>query len=286
MASSCEIQLYAPNEEQARELSSRMIAEVQRVEAKYSRYRSDSILSRINAAAGSGIPVPVDDETAALLSYANTAYYQSDGLFDITSGVLRVAWDFKLGTVPTASQLSELLPLIGWQKVQWTPPTISLPLSGMQIDMGGIGKEYAVDRAVGIALDAGALAGLVNLGGDVRVFGVRPESAAWSIGIAHPRKPGTIAAYLPIKSGALATSGDYERFFEANGQRYCHILNPRTGWPVCDLQSVSIFAPSCLVAGTLATTTMLFGSARGERLLREQKVSALLIDAKGRARTV
>lgn len=286
MASRCEIQLYAPSEGQARELSARMIAEVQRIETKYSRYRSDSIVSRINATAGSGTSVSVDDETAALLSYAHTAYQQSDGLFDITSGVLRVAWDFKLGKVPTASQLSELLPLIGWEKVRWNAPNMSLPLTGMQIDFGGLGKEYAVDRAVGIALNADTLAGLVNLGGDVRVFGARPGSAAWSIGISHPRKPETIAAYLPINSGALATSGDYERFFEANGQRYCHILNPRTGWPVSDLQSVSVFASSCLVAGTLATTAMLFGSARAERLLREQRVSALLIDATGRIRTV
>ncbi len=286
MASNCEVQIFASSPEHAESIATEIIAEVKRVEQKYSRYLPDSVVSRINASAGSGSAINVDDETAALLDYANAAFLQSDGLFDVTSGVLRLAWDFKSKQVPSTSQLTELLELVGWRKIKWSKPSLTLSLPGMQIDFGGIGKEYAVDRAVGIGMKYSEASGLVNLGGDVRVFGKRPDGRAWSIGVAHPRKAGGVLAFLPINSGALATSGDYERFFELDGKRYCHILNPKTGWPVSELQSVSVYAESCLVAGTLATITMLKGAKLGERFLKDSKIPAMIVNADGRVSTL
>ena len=276
MASRCEFQSFAKNSVTAAEYAEKVIAEVLRIEKRFSRYDEASALSLINRSAGSADGINLDSETAALMDFAALAYAQSDGLFDITSGVLRRVWDFRRGLVPSAGQIADVLPSVGWLKVVWRNPTVFLP-SGMELDFGGFGKEYAVDRGCGIAVEAGCPSGLLNLGGDVRAFGARPDGKAWSIGITHPRKPESVTAYLPIKSGALATSGDYERFFEANGKRYCHILNPRTGWPVSEMQSVSVFSPSCLVAGTLATIAMLKGAEAGVRFLRESKVAAMVI---------
>lgn len=255
-------------------------AEVLRIEEKFSRYRPDSIISRINAAAGS-LPVSVDEETAALLSYADQCFKESDQLFDISSGVLRKVWDFKAKKVPTEAELAMVLPLVGWGKISWKAPEIFLPIFGMEVDLGGIGKEYAADRAAFIATDSGISSMLINLGGDIRAVGPKPDGRPWEIGIKHPRDERKLLANLKLTSTGLATSGDYERFFVINDRRYCHILNPKTGWPVSDLQSVTVVAPICLVAGTLATTTMLLGHERGIAKLKAAKVAALIVTGDG-----
>ncbi|QHS10807.1 FAD:protein FMN transferase [Sinimarinibacterium sp. NLF-5-8] len=254
-------------------------AEVQRIEHKYSRYRADSVLSHINAQAGRGRAVTVDAETTALLNYAATAYTQSGGLFDITSGVLRRAWDFKTARVPTQAQIDALLPLVGWSKLRWQSPHLHLPLAGMELDFGGFGKEYAVDRVAGLLLAAGVRHALVDFAGDLRVLGARADQTAWPIGIQHPRQSGAIAT-LPMTHGALATSGDYERGFVHEGQRYSHLLNPQTGWPVQGLMSVSVRADQCLVAGTATTCALLMG-ARGKRWLAALGLPHLWVDAAG-----
>ena len=127
----------------------------------------------------------------------------------------------------------------------------------MEIDFGGIGKEYAADRAATICIDHGIRHGLVNLAGDVRVLGPQPDGTPWRIGITHPRCPGATIAGLDLAGGAVATSGDYERYFELDGVRYCHILDPRSGMPVRHWQSVSVIAPLCVVAGSCSTIAML-----------------------------
>lgn len=272
------LQLYAADNAQAQRAAQAAQAEVLRIEAKYSRYRDDSIVSRINAAAGSGKPVAVDDETAGLLDYAVTVYAQSDGLFDITSGVLRKAWDFKAQRIPEQSEIDALLPLIGWPQVQWQRPHIALPLEGMQIDFGGFGKEYAVDRAAGVLAAEGIAHGLIELGGDLRVIGPHPDGSPWQVGIRHPRLAETAIATVPLRQGAIASSGDYERYFEREGRRYSHILDPRSGWPVRDsFASVSVLAEQCLIAGTATTIAMLLGDRKGTRWLRELQLRHLLI---------
>lgn len=280
MASACEIHLAgtAPGELEA--AAARAIAEVQRIETKYSRYRDDSVVSRINAAAGSARDVEVDDETAALLDFAAQLHAQSDGLFDITSGVLRRAWNFRAAALPTAQQLEALLPLVGWGQVLRGARSIGLPRAGMELDFGGFGKEYAADRAATLLMNEGLRHGYVNLGGDIRIVGARVDGTAWRFGIQHPRDERATVAGIELATGALATSGDYERFFVHAGRRYCHVLDPRSGWPVTAWQSISVALPACVAAGALTTIAMLKGDA-ALAFLAEQRAPYLAVDAAG-----
>jgi thiamine biosynthesis lipoprotein len=281
MAAEHELLLDAPGEDAAARAAQAAIADVARIEAKYSRYRDDSVTSAINRAAG-GAPVAIDAETAALLHYADQCHAQSDGAFDITSGVLRRAWDFRRAPprLPDAGEIEALRALIGWKRVEWSDAAIRLPEPGMQIDFGGIGKEYAADRAATTLVQHGVRNALVNLGGDVRALGAQPGGAPWRIGIVHPRKPDAAIGGFAVADAAVATSGDYERYFEIDGRRYSHILDARTGWPVDHWQSASVVAPVCTVAGTLATLAMLRPDA--DAFLRASRCRFLLVDKKGR----
>ena len=288
MASPCEIHLAGVSQADAERLSGELIAEIRRIESKYSRYRSDSLLSQINHAAGrANAAVEVDDETAHLLNFAASLFELSGGLFDVTSGVLRRAWDFKSTRLPTQQQLDDLLPLIGWQHVAWDGKRVALTRAGMELDFGGFGKEYAVDRAATLLAASGVKHGLVNLGGDVRAIGPQKNGAAWQIGIRDPRaprsEPQACFASLPLTQGAIATSGDYERFVEFDGKRYCHILNPKTGWPVSYWRSVSVLGTASVLCGALATIAMLKGAAAVD-FLDTEGVSYLLSDAEGLVR--
>ncbi|WP_374583659.1 FAD:protein FMN transferase [Pseudoduganella sp.] len=259
MASPCQVMLCAPSGEAARALAQPAIDEVLRIERSYSRYRADSVVGRINAAAGSGEWVALDAEAAGLLDYAAQLHALSDGLFDITSGVLRRAWDFRTPRVPSRAQLAPLLALVGWQRVERRAGAVRLPLAGMEIDFGGFGKEYAADRAAALLLAGGVRHGYVNLGGDMRVLGPQADGSPWRIGIQDPRDAARTIAAIDVAQGALATSGDYERFFELDGRRYCHILDPRSGMPVTHWRSVSVLAPLAVAAGSASTIAMLLG---------------------------
>ncbi|HSW11343.1 MAG TPA: FAD:protein FMN transferase [Solimonas sp.] len=277
----CSLQLHAADAAQLQRAAAAAEAEVRRIETKYSRYREDSVLSRINASAGDAQGVTVDAETAALLDYATAAHEQSEGLFDASSGVLRRAWDFKAKQLPQQAQLDALLPLVGWQRLLWQSPRIVLPLRGMELDFGGFGKEYAADRAAAVLQAAGIRHALVELGGDIRVLGPQPDGAPWRIGIRHPRAPESAIATVELVGGAIASSGDYERYFERDGRRYSHILDPRTGWPVESYAGISVLAEQCLVAGT-ATTIALLKGREGRDWLQELGLPWLLIDAAGK----
>ncbi|MBW2941381.1 FAD:protein FMN transferase [Zhongshania sp. CAU 1632] len=280
MASPCELRLYAASQALADAAADAAKAEVIRIEQTYSRYRKDSVVGRINAAAG-GTPVAVDEETCALINYATTAYAESDGLFDISSGVLREVWNFKLGQLPSPAAVAFCLKRVGWNKVQWDAPNISLK-EGMELDFGGFGKEYAADRAATICTEQGIAHGLVELGGDIRVIGPHPDGSAWQIGIRNPRDPGVAMAVIPLKTGGLASSGDYERFMVIDGKRYSHILNPRTGRPVDQpMAGVTVVAPLCLLAGTAATLAMLQGEKGAPAWLNEMGLPHLWIDQVG-----
>lgn len=256
MACACEIVIGATDQDIAMHQMEVAINEVRRIEQKYSRYQPDSIVSRVNAAAGLEW-VECDDETNSLFNYADKLFQISDGLFDITSGVLRKAWDFKKAEIPSQSQLNSLLELIGWSGVERNAKHIKLPKVGMEIDFGGFGKEYAVDRVATMLVSNGVQHGYVNLGGDLRTFGPKPNGDAWVMGIQDPRNQDGLVSNVPITVGALATSGDYERFFELNGQRYCHVISALTGKPVNFWRSVSILAPLSITAGTYTTIAML-----------------------------
>ncbi|MBC8021621.1 MAG: FAD:protein FMN transferase [Burkholderiales bacterium] len=280
MAAENEVQVHCDDAARAEAGANAAIAEVNRVEAKYSRYREDSVLSRINAAAG-GAAVAVDDETMGLLAFADACFRQSEGLFDATSGVLRRAWNFREARVPTGAELGALLPLVGWDRVEISNAHVRLPRAGMELDFGGFGKEYAVDRAALVMRTMGFASAMVNLAGDLVVLGPQPGGTPWRLGIRHPRRDDKLLASLPVTSGAIATSGDYERFVEVEGVRYCHILDPRSGMPARGLQSVTVHGASCLVAGSATTIAMLMGADSGPQWLQELGLAHLCVAEDG-----
>jgi len=256
MGSPCEILLAGVEAAAARQLAHAGIAESWRIERKFSRYRADSVVAAINASAGSA--VPVDAETQRLLDYAAHCHALSDGLFDITSGVLRRAWRFDGGErLPSAEQVAALLPLVGFSRLHRASGSITVP-AGMQIDLGGLAKEYAVDRALELLQACGAPV-LVNFGGDLRAS-APPGAQPWQVGVEAPGPNAPPALVLELSRGALATSGDTHRYVLHAGVRYGHILDPRTGWPVRGApRSVTVAAASCIEAGTLATIALLHG---------------------------
>ncbi len=257
MGSPCALRLVGRSQPALQAAAMIAIDEVRRIEQRYSRYREDSLVSRINAAAGTGRAIEVDAETAALFDFAAQLNSESAGRFDITSGVLRRAWDWGTARVPGAAEIEALRPLIGWPQVHWDGRCIALPKVGMQIDLGGIGKEYAADRATALLVSHGVAGGFVDLGGDIVVIGPRADAGPWSVGLQHPREAGALLGRVELARGALATSGDYARFVEFDGRRYSHLLDATTGWPAGHWQSVSVLAPNCTAAGAVATLAML-----------------------------
>lgn len=255
MASVCQIQLDIPDGQDTQDIFAQVQAEVLRIQDKYSRYLPHSVVSKINGQAGQ-TSYACDTETAALLQFADRLHAQYQGVFDLTTGVLRQAWNFLSATLPTREAIAQLLPLVGWHQVQWDGQQIFLPHEGMEIDLGGLGKEYAVDRVAHLLTRAGFHSALINFGGDVFATGPKRDASPWQVGIRHPRQDGLIAV-IPLVRGGLATSGDYERYMLVDGQRYAHLLHPATGWPVSHWQSISVLAPTCMLAGALGTTFML-----------------------------
>ena len=281
MGSPCDIQLYAGSEAEGRRVAATAIADVQRLEALYSRYRDDSFLSAINRVAASGGCIEVDAETASLLNYAATCYQESGGLFDITSGLLRRVWRFGSdGTVPDPAAVQAILARVGWHRLRWTPPVLAFPMAGMELDFGGIVKEYAVDRVAALCRDHGVGHGVINLGGDIKIIGPHADGSPWRIGLRHPRCRDGVLDTLLLRQGAVASSGDYERCIVVDGVRYGHVLNPRTGWPVGHLAAVNVVAEFCVVAGSAATIAML-KEAEGPAWLRQLGLPHLWVDVNG-----
>ncbi|NTW53180.1 MAG: FAD:protein FMN transferase [Chlorobaculum sp.] len=280
MGCACEILFYCSSKNEAIALAEKAIGEVRRLECKYSRYLPESIVSRINAAAGNEA-VACDDETLFLIQYADTLFEKSGGLFDITSGVLRKAWDFSKSEVPAYEMIAPLLDLTGWKKVEWKAHAFRLPISGMQIDLGGMVKEYAADHVARLLYESGIRHGYVNMSGDIKVVGPKPGDEPWTMIVRHPRQKDAVISTIPVYCGAMATSGDYERYFDLDGKRYCHIINPKTGYPVSAWQSVTVAAPTALGAGSCATIAMLKEDV-GLDFLDTSGMNFLAIDLKGK----
>ncbi|MDP2180382.1 FAD:protein FMN transferase [Methylicorpusculum sp.] len=281
MGSPCQIQLFAADSNAARTIAELALNDLQRLEQKYSRYREDSLLSDINRVADKGGRITLDAETAGLIDYANACYLQSDGLFDISSGILRKAWRFEQSRLPEPKMITSLLKRIGWDKVNWSPPDLIFSSSGMELDFGGIVKEYAADRVVTLCRQAGGRHGLVNLGGDVKIIGPRPDGYPWRVGIAHPRNRQALLKSLTLHQGAIASSGDYERCIVIDGKRYSHVLNPKTGWPVQHMTSVTVVSDHCVIAGSASTIAML-KSEEGPDWLEKLGLPYLWTDVLGR----
>lgn len=241
--------------------------EARRIERKFSRYRDGSVVSEINRNAGR-TPVAVDEETDALVASALELRERTDGRFDPTVGVLRRAWDFRSGRVPSREEVDALLPLVDGRKVSRRDGTVFLRKAGMELDLGGVGKEYAVDRVSRLLAAEGVAAAIVNFAGDVRTVGRRLDRHPWKVGVRDPRDPRRVRfSVRPMTGAGVATSGDYERGFVKDGVRYHHILDARTGWPVGGVASVTVVAPSADEAGRFASAAFLLGLEEGLALL-------------------
>ena len=280
MGCPCELKLYTPKNKNEKLIAEHLINTVRYYESKYTRFKPNSLTSHINNTAGTGNAIKVDEETVQLLQYADTLFHQSDGLFDITSGVLRTVWNFKHAAIPSKSDLNNIQKIIGWQKVEWKSPHILLPKKGMQIDFGGFVKEYVADVIATKAQQLDIKYGLVNLGGDIKIIGTHPDGSPWKVGIQHPRKPNEAIATVDLFTGGIASSGDYERFIIIDDTRYSHLLNPKTGQSIQPYYSgISVIAQDCLIAGSFTTLGLLM-SESDEQWIKDAGLPFLTIDQK------
>ena len=274
MGSDCEFQLCFGSGSDSQFIFRCLQDELERLESKYSRFRKDSLLSQINL----GKEVNIDNETISLLEHAFNCFEQSEGLFDVTAGRLNSLWDFKKKKVPSQEEISYALSVTDFSKVSWNNGILSMP-AGMNIDFGGIVKEYAADTLAVLAKKFGVQYGLINLGGDIAIVGNKPDGIAWKVGITDPRGTETEIASIDIYSGGLATSGDYKRYFIYEGKRYSHILNPKTGFPCAGLRAVSVAANLCTVAGSIATIAMLKDEPEAIKWLNDLGVPFVAMDS-------
>lgn len=260
--------------------------ELKRVEDLTS-FHKPSELSRINDSAGRG-SIRANPEVFNLIKQALKFAELTGGAFEPTLGPLSKLWNFSgesEARVPEPHEVREALAKTGFQRIRVdvASQTLTLPESGMSLDLGGIAKGYALDRARAVLQDAGVSGALVNAGGDILAMGEKGPGKPWRIGIQDPRIPRGIVAVASVKDKFIVTSGDYERFIEKDGTRYHHILDPTTGYSARGLQSVTVIAPSGVAADALSTAVFVLGAEKGLKLIESTPdVEALIIDSMGR----
>ncbi|MEE4282950.1 MAG: FAD:protein FMN transferase [Pseudomonadales bacterium] len=265
MGCPCQVLMETDDVQLAEGLLAKVRDEAWRIEARWSRYLSSSLVQQINQAPDQ-VHV-LDAETASLMDYCHQLWQLSEGAFDITSGVLRQVWTFDGGdSVPSQSKVEDILQYVGWHKASWQSPNLRL-LPDMQIDLGGVGKEYAVDLCATRLCQHSDISCLVNFGGDCAVSRARKRAPGWDVGIESTAALGEAGTRVLLQEGALATSGNSHRFVWYNGERLSHILDARTGWPVPQApRSVTVQANTCLEAGMFATLACLHGGSAQEFL--------------------
>lgn len=261
--------------------------EIKRLEQLLSTWRSDSELSRVNAEAGRQ-SVEVSRDTFEVVVRSLEMAQLTHGGFNIALGPAIEAWSVtERQDIPSESELQHVKPLIDWTsiRVDHEARTLFLPRNGMRVDVGGIGKGYAADRAVEEMKRAGAEGGVVALSGDIKTFGALPDRRGFPVGIRHPREEEALIAVIDLQDEAISTAGDYERFFERDGVRYHHILDPHTLQPARGCQSVTVIAKDGVVADGLDTGIFVLGPEEGMALVeRLSDVEAIIIDANGTMR--
>ncbi len=239
-------------------------------EARWSRYLPDSLLSLINARAG-GAWTETNAELEVLLDLCDHHHFASRGLFEATSLPLSRLWDWREShaALPSAAEVAAVVTRVGWPKVERKSGAVRLPLAGMALDLGGVGKEFAVDWVAGLAARFGLTRLMVDLGGDLAVRGEAPEGGGWDVGLEDPQDRQRLFCEIALPGGsAVATSGDYRRRFEFGGQSYGHIIDCRSGYPVSHgTRACSVIAARCSIAGMLATTAMVLGGREAVALL-------------------
>lgn len=274
----------APTKEQAQAATAAAFEEIHRLEQLLSTWIPVSELSRVNASAGKGA-VKVAPETLALVRRALEIGELTEGSFNIAIGPALDLWKVtEQIRIPSEPELDRIKPLLDLRAihVDLREGTIALEKPGMRIDAGGIGKGYAADQAVTAMKQAGALAGVVALSGDIKAFGRLPGGGEFPVGIQHPREEGAVLAWIELQDEAISTAGDYERYFEKDGIRYHHILDPVTLQPARGCQSVSVIAKDGVWADGLDTGIFVMGPERGMRLVEQlEDVEAVIVDAVG-----
>ena len=285
MGTDCRIEFRSASRAAARAFCADSLAWLEEFERKYSRFLPDSMISAINRAAGRE-GVAIDAELEGIFSLCDWYHWVTAGVFDPTALPLRRLWDYKAANpvVPSDGQIAQALSLVGWRRVERASGSVRLPLAGMAIDIGGIGKEYAVDRVAAMAADMGIRDVLVDFGRDIRVLGQPPEGGPWRIGLEHPLLTDKCWGGVALRDMAVATSGDYRRLFVRDGKRYGHIIDPRTGRPADNgCRSVSVVAPTCTEAGILATAAFVLGPQDGLDLIEKSHHAAGVVwtDAQG-----
>lgn len=259
--------------------------ELKRVENLTSFHKS-SDLTRLNTSSGEGLH-KVDPELVDVIIRSLEFSALSNGAFDPTIGPVAQLWNFSGESgprLPAAEEIGKALLLIGWEQVvvDKNDHSVSLPKQGMALDLGAIAKGYAIDRAAQKLRSLGVKAALINAGGDIVVYGAKEPGKPWKIGVQDPRNPGGVIAVAELTDKAMVTSGDYERFFEEDGKRYHHILDPGTGYPAEALQSVTIVADDGVTADALSTAVFVLGKEKGIALVDSlSNVAAMLVDAQG-----
>ncbi|HTY87133.1 MAG TPA: FAD:protein FMN transferase [Candidatus Acidoferrum sp.] len=265
----CRVILVEPTRRAANEYLGQVLTWVADFESRYSRFLEDSLIGSINSAAGKTW-VEVDEETERLFNLCNDLFFLTHGAFDPTALPLIRLWNWKANppTVPSDERIQTARALTGWSKVQRRPGAIFLPQAGMCLDLGGIGKEYAVDMVVALAAQFGVEHVLVDFGQDIRAQGHPPDRPAWHVGLENPRNPGACWGSVAVTQHAVASSGDYLRHFVYQGQRYGHIIDPRTGYPVHNgCLAVNVVGSTCTIAGILSTTAFILGPQDGFNLI-------------------
>lgn len=269
MSTRCRVNAHGTAPDAIRDFQREAVDWVAQFEARYSRFIPDSLISRINTAAGEHW-VETDAETDRLFDLCQELFFFTRGSFDPTALPLIRLWNWKQHppTLPAEDALRAARELVGWNQVQRRRGAIFLPRPGMSIDLGGIGKEYAVDCVTNMAIQRGIANVLVDFGQDVRVRGHAPNKKFWCIGLDDPMLPGHCWTGVAVTDHAVATSGDYLRNFQVNGRRYGHIIDPRTGFPAHnDCRAASVIAPSCTIAGLLSTSVCILGPKDGMQLI-------------------
>jgi thiamine biosynthesis lipoprotein len=289
LGTACEIQYATPDGNSVPAFEAAAIAWVEAFEAKYSRFRPTSLISRINLAAGKEW-TDIDEQTEQLFTLCDTLHFLTQGILDPTLLPLMLLWDYKSGNsvMPSRAEVETARQLVGWKKAQRSPGRIFLPHVGMALDLGGFGKEYAVDVVAQMAGDHGIRDVLVDFGHDIRALGRPPGRPAWHIGLENPQKPGESAGSVGLTGDrGIASSGDYIRRITFGGRRYGHIIDPRTGWPVANgcVQATGI-AGTCLHAGVLSTTAFVLGVPKGIEFIQSfPAAEGLIITDNARAQT-